>query len=113
MTNDCMPGIVKVGRTADDPKKRAMQLRTTGVPGRFRVVGCHWAHDAARSEGLAHHMLKSKRVAMDREFFRTDAQHALSVVRRAVNVKKNPSWWVWTIVLALLAYILAKANGRL
>jgi len=35
LTNESMPGLVKIGWTAGDPNERADALSTTGVPTRF------------------------------------------------------------------------------
>ena len=37
LTNEAMPGLVKIGITGSDPNSRADQLYTTGVPVPFTV----------------------------------------------------------------------------
>ena len=37
LSNESMPGLLKIGYTSCDPRKRAAELFTTGVPEPFRV----------------------------------------------------------------------------
>lgn len=113
MTNDAMPGMVKIGRTARDPGRRAAELRTTGVPGRFRVAFQARALDAARSEGLAHHALRRHRVAGDREFFRVNTGEAARIVSMACQVPKPASGKALVALLVLAALAVAFVTGRL
>ena len=95
--------MVKVGRTALDPAKRARELRTTGVPGRFKVSYSTWTSDAARSEATAHKLLAGKRVAKDREFFRVGERRAAQVVARACGRRRMPGVaWLAVVVLSAL-----------
>jgi hypothetical protein len=113
MTNTEMPGLVKIGRTSREPKQRASELRTTGVPGHFRVKHFVWSPDAAKSEGLAHHMLASKRVSGDREFFRVSTKDAIAVVNRAANVKKTTGMGTIIFGFLIFLFIVAFFTGKL
>lgn len=112
MTNPAMPGLVKVGRTARNPSDRAKELRTTGVPGRFKVIHESRAHDAVLAEGLAHHALERYRVANDREFFQVSPSKAAAAVMRACGHRRRLPSWVWMILLIGLFVLAAKLNGK-
>ena len=113
LTNPSMPGLVKVGRTARDPRKRASELRTTGVPGRFKVEYQAKARDAVLAEGIAHRMLSSHRVANDREFFKVSVSKASQAVSTACMRRRSlhPAFlWILVILFGLFA---AWSNGRI
>jgi hypothetical protein len=112
MTNEAMPGLVKIGMTCGDPESRAQELSSaTGVPFPFRVVVCKKVHRPKEKEAAIHELLSALgfRVNERREFFNcavgivdllfalldgTDVQtnslaQASAVVRKyAVNVVK-------------------------
>jgi hypothetical protein len=72
MTNDAMPGLVKIGMTCDDPENRAKELSSaTGVPFPFRVVVCKKVHFPKAKEAAIHELLSALgfRVNEKREFF--------------------------------------------
>ena len=52
LTNEAMPGIVKIGRTSGDTvERRVAELsRATGVPLPFRVAVARRVHDAVKVE---------------------------------------------------------------
>jgi len=72
MSNPCMPGIVKVGQTAGDPRQRASQLYTTGVPVEFRVEFAKKVKNYIEREKQLHSLLTKhfERPNPSREFFR-------------------------------------------
>ena len=70
LTNDYMPGLVKIGYTAQSIKERLKELDKTGTPWPFR---CHFAIETERYkeiEKLAHEAFAGYRVRENREFFR-------------------------------------------
>jgi hypothetical protein len=81
--NPPLRGLVKIGRTARDPKGRAEELSSaTGVPTPFEVAYDAYFADADAAEQFVHATLTEKgfRRASNREFF----QIALSDAVRAV-----------------------------
>jgi hypothetical protein len=72
MTNECMPGLVKVGHTTNDPRERAAQLYTTGVPAEFRVEFAKRVKNHVTREKMLHTLLERhfERPNPNREFFR-------------------------------------------
>lgn len=76
LTNDCMPGVVKVGMTNSlhrTPEMRAKELYTTGVPMPFEVAIKKRVHNPNNKEKQLHKLLSkyTERINSSREFFRT------------------------------------------
>lgn len=73
LTNPVMPGLVKIGMTAqEDIDKRMKELYTTGVPVPFE---CQYAckvdkNDCLKIEKALHKAFEPNRVNATREFFR-------------------------------------------
>ena len=82
--NAGMHGIFKVGRTTNNPKARAAQLYTTGVPYPFDVVHSVYSPNCVEAEYAAHQILDSFRIGQDREFFDCDLDVAIRAVDNAV-----------------------------
>jgi hypothetical protein len=72
LTNVCMPDIVKIGMTMDDPEIRAAELSSvTGVPSPFQVAISKRIVNPREKEKALHELLSSLgfRVNNKREFF--------------------------------------------
>ena len=76
MTNECMPGLVKVGQTSNHPADRAAQLYTTGVPCEFRIEFAKRVKNYVAREKLLHSMLEKhfERPNPNREFFKCSSE---------------------------------------
>lgn len=71
LTNESMPGIVKIGRTnGDSVETRMKQLDTTSVPLPFECFYACEVADANRVERAIHTAFGDHRVRANREFFR-------------------------------------------
>ncbi|WP_267358882.1 MULTISPECIES: GIY-YIG nuclease family protein [unclassified Methylobacterium] len=82
LTNPAMPGLVKIGRTAQDTAQaRLDQLYTTGVPVPFELVFACGVEDAVRVEQALHIAFAPQRVNARREFFRIEPEQALAILR--------------------------------
>lgn len=81
LTNDSMPGLIKVGLTTRSPKERAKELNSTGVPTSFEVAA-YWRVDKnlGYMETKCHQLLKEFRVSSNREFFRIQAEDAKKIL---------------------------------
>lgn len=73
LTNESMPGLVKIGRTTRSVEARANELHQTGVPTPFKIRDGILSPDCAEMELAAHDEFSKCRVSSDREFFRVDA----------------------------------------
>ena len=81
LTNDYMPGLVKIGYTAQSIKERLKELDKTGTPWPFR---CHFAIETERYkeiEKLAHEAFAGYRVRENREYFEISPEKAVAALR--------------------------------
>lgn len=85
LENPSMPGVLKIGQSAKDPKQRASELRTTGVPDPFEVVYFGLFQDFQHLERLVHAHLASYRRSNDREFFALPVEEAVSAIRNCAT----------------------------
>jgi len=90
LTNDTMPGLVKIGYTKNDPGKRAKQINAaTGVALDFNVEWAYACYNGFDLEQEVHSYLDSFRVNKNREFFRMSVEEAKAVVER-LGKRYNP-----------------------
>jgi len=90
LTNDTMPGLVKIGYTKNDPGKRAKQINAaTGVALDFNVEWAYACYNGFDLEQEVHNYLDSFRVNKNREFFRMSVEEAKAVVER-LGKRYNP-----------------------
>ena len=83
LTNDTMPGLVKIGYTKNDPGVRAKQINAaTGVAMDFNVEWAYSCFNGIELEQEVHKYLDSFRVNKNREFFRMTVEEAKSVIER-------------------------------
>jgi hypothetical protein len=81
LTNDLMPGLVKIGFTAGNPDKRAAYVSEQySLPSPFLVAGYVRTTDPYIVEQRIHAELADRRVSG--EFFKMDANDALDVIRK-------------------------------
>jgi uncharacterized protein (DUF433 family) len=92
LTNEAMPGIVKIGRTGREVDVRAAELWQTGVPQPFEVYAKERAVDCVDLEWWAHALLSQHRVHRSREFFRVDPWDAHSVLQECAE--RQAQEWV-------------------
>lgn len=81
LTNDAMPGYIKIGRTTGTLEKRMKDLDKTGCPLPFR---CHYAvevDDHEKKEDYIHDTFKDYRVRENREFFKLAPERAVSALK--------------------------------
>lgn len=81
LTNESMPGLVKIGRTCRDVDLRASELWQTGVPTKFDVFASERTCDCVQLEAYIHGDLRKRRVNRSREFFAIDPEAALRTVQ--------------------------------
>ena len=79
MTNELMPGVVKIGFTAGNPEIRANRLSEQhGLPSRFMVAGYERTKDPYFVEQKIHNLLRECHVSG--EFFKCEVEYALSLI---------------------------------
>jgi hypothetical protein len=81
LTNEAMPGIVKIGLTTDSIESRLSSLNChSGVPLPFE---CHFAAEVdscARIERILHQLFSEQRIKPRREFFRVDPEKVVLAI---------------------------------
>ena len=93
LTNEAMPGMVKIGLTTRTPKERAAELSaSSGVPLPFKVAWARAVPDCAYVEKAVHRMLDDKRVSASRESFRVDVTTARQVIEAAAGSMLGCRW---------------------
>ncbi|MEO2089362.1 MAG: GIY-YIG nuclease family protein [Gemmataceae bacterium] len=81
MTNEAMPGLVKIGLTSDSVQARLTQLSaTSGVPLAFECYFAAEVQDGARIERTLHQLFAEYRVNPRREFFRLDPEKVVLAI---------------------------------
>lgn len=93
LTNEAMPGMVKIGLTTRTPKERAAELSgATGVPLPFVVAWARAVSDCDYVEKAVHRMLDDKRVNGKRESFRVDVATGRQVIEAAAGSLLGRQW---------------------
>jgi len=85
ISNEAMPGLVKVGFTSKDPEARARQLDNTGSPHPYLVCYEILVEDPRRVERLAHGSLSGK--SENKEWFRCSIEEAISAIKHSAGEK--------------------------
>ena len=82
LTNEAMPGLVKIGKTtSEDPQVRMGSLYTTGVPVPFECVLAMKVEDPTAVEHALHIAFGPNRVNPRREFFRIDPEQSVALLK--------------------------------
>ena len=84
LTNESMPGIVKIGRTSKEPNKRMDELYTTGVPTPFELAYSVQVSNAKAVENEMHRLFGKVRIAGNREFFKVSAKKVVAQLKGMV-----------------------------
>lgn len=82
LTNPAMPGLVKIGFSAqDDANARIAQLYTTGVPVPFSLEFACRVPNGAEVERALHTAFGPSRINPRREFFKIEPEQAIAILR--------------------------------
>lgn len=76
LTNEAMPGLIKIGRTSADVSTRMSSLDTTGVPLPFQCYFAARVADDGDVEKILHTAFGDHRLRKGREFFELDPYRA-------------------------------------
>jgi T5orf172 domain len=92
LTNESMPGVVKVGRTERQPETRSKELHTTGVPQPFKLEYFVFVDDCQTAEQQIHSLLEGKglRTSSNREFFNAHLHDVIQAVELVTHATSNP-----------------------
>lgn len=84
LANPSTSGIVKIGKTRQNPVERAKELSSaSGVPTPFIVVYHAYFDDCIQAEQFVHAKLQNSRVSNNREFFQIPIPVAVDAVVEA------------------------------
>lgn len=82
LTNEAMPGYIKIGYTNGSLDERLRQLDRTGVPLPFEIYYACEVENARVDEYWLHDIFSDKRVRGNREFFKMDPERVVIALRR-------------------------------
>jgi hypothetical protein len=92
LTNDSMPGIIKIGVTEQETiEERIKSLDNTSVPTPFRFYFAIETNKYKEIEKLVHNAFSDYRIRTNREFFEMDPERAVSALKisGAPEIKLN------------------------
>ena len=92
LTNEAMPGLIKIGKTTRTLQDRMQELYSTGVP--FPFI-CKYAvevdeNDEKEYEKLIHRGLSEQRANPKREFFEISFESAISLMKMIPGTDVTP-----------------------
>jgi len=91
LTNEAMPGLVKIGFTTDSVESRIQQLSThSGVPLRFECFYAAEIDDHVRVEKTLHQLFGDQRLNPKREFFKLDPEKVVLALSLAKPKEVTP-----------------------
>lgn len=82
LTNEAMPGYIKIGFTTNTVEERLRQLDRTGMPLPFEVYYSAEVNDARKEEEWLHSIFADRRVRDNREFFKINPELATLALKR-------------------------------
>lgn len=80
LTNQAMPGYIKIGRTTTSVEQRMRELDKTAVPLPFQCYFAARVEDDRKLEKTLHEAFGDHRVRSSREFFRLDPHKAKVII---------------------------------
>ena len=83
LTNEAMEGMVKIGRTTTSVEQRIKELDNTSLPLPFQCFYAAEVGNSALVEGKLHRIFSDKRIRVNREFFRADANQVREAIQLA------------------------------
>ncbi len=91
LTNEAMPGYVKVGKTSTSVTQRIKELDNTSLPYPFECFYAARVADMDQAERLVHDAFFDQRVTRRREFFTIDPERVRSAIKLAEIEDVTPS----------------------
>ena len=115
LTNEAMPGLIKIGLTNSTVEQRILSLDNTSVPLPFECYYAARVSDSAKIERAMHVGLGDHRVRNSREFFRIDPYRAKAILEVLAIEDVTPGAPVFAEAddqEALTRAVLARPNFR-
>lgn len=88
LTNESMPGYIKIGFTHSEVESRLKQLDRTGTPLPFECYYSAEVEDCEKDEKWLHSIFADRRVRDSREFFKLNPELATLALKR-VEIREN------------------------
>jgi len=111
LTNEAMPGLVKVGKTTSDLLSRIRALDTTGIPLPFECFFAAEVADCHLAEKLIHDAFDDHRVRKNREFFEIAPERIASALKLAAVREITPTGPVVLLNLTMLPRLRRQKNA--
>ena len=96
LTNEAMPGYVKIGMTNNSVLERLKQLDRTNIPMPFECYYACEVGNAKDEEKWLHSIFSDRRVRDEREFFKIDPERVVAAVRRVQKKDVTPKDFINT-----------------
>jgi hypothetical protein len=96
LTNEAMPGYIKIGFTNNSLEERLKQLDRTGVPLPFEIYYACEVENARVDERWLHAIFSDKRVRDGREFFKMDPERIVIALKRIQKRDITPGFYTAT-----------------
>lgn len=96
LTNEAMPGFIKIGFTNNSLDERLRQLDRTGVPLPFEIYYACEVENARNDERWLHLIFSDRRVRDSREFFKMDPERVIVALKRIQKIDITPGISVGT-----------------
>ena len=80
LTNEAMPGLVKIGMTTDSVEARMAALSHTGIPLPFECYFAAQVKNSGKLEKTLHQLFAETRINPKREFFRVDPEKVVLAI---------------------------------
>lgn len=90
LTNESMPGLIKIGRSEQNVQDRIKQLDVTGVPLPFECFSAYEVDDSRAVEKAFHIAFGDHRVREKREFFRISPDKPAAFLKLIGNKNVTP-----------------------
>ncbi|MEI8364963.1 MAG: GIY-YIG nuclease family protein [Parachlamydiaceae bacterium] len=91
LMNECMPGLIKIGRTTTNVEQRMKELYTTGVPYPFHCFYAAIVDDGDFVEKKLHDAFGDHRVPSNREFFKISPHRVKAAIELVAIKEVTPS----------------------
>lgn len=96
LTNEAMPGLVKIGVTDFDVTQRIKQLDTTGIPLPFECFYAAEVTDAKLAERAIHKAFGDHRIRPGREFFKLSPDKPKAIIELLCLRNVTPGQEIFT-----------------
>ena len=111
LSNPAMPNLVKIGKTKNDSRERAIQLSAhPGVPLPFSLEIQWMVSDFHYSESMIHNILRRHRLSKEREFFSINTQECIEKIEWIFKETEKDISKFWWRTLTTDTYVVPKRH---